>query len=314
MITLDTDMYLLCSLFNISSQKLSGIYAGKSVEDIMEAEAAQGNTAAANFDKTILNDPVKLAELFQLNNVGNKFAILSNMSQADLEDLLPLLNQQDLIIGLNYFTKDKLIDMDEDLPKEQLVRLMFEMFSPEQIMQLMPEEQLNKVLKNPNMDKSLEIKYLATLKPEILAQMYEATTGMQAPTIGNTGNVSGSPTFDTQKLLAMITSLPADKFQEAMINIPPQNKREFVLRIAKEDPRVFLMFDSHAYTKIISSEKQKEDIIRASSVIDQDQLVKMMTHLPKDLMAVLLTQIDTQKFAAILCENFKNILSQIVAG
>lgn len=314
MITLDTDMYLLCSLFNISSQKLSGQYAGKSVEDIMEAEAAQGNTAAANFDKTVLSDPVKLAELFQLNNVGNKFAILSNMSQQDLEDLLPLLNQQDLLIGLNYFTKDKLLDMDELLPKDQLVRLMLEMFSPEQIMQLMPEEQLNKVLKNPNMDKNLEIKYLATLKPEILAQMYEATTGMPAPTIGNSGNISGSPTFDTQKLLTLIKGLPADKFQEAMINIPPQNKREFVLKIAKEDPKVFLMFDSHSYINIINSEKQKEDIIRASSVIDPEQLVKMLTRLPKDLMAVVLTQIDTQMFAQILVANFKNILSQIVAG
>lgn len=314
MITLDTDMYLLCSLFNISSQKLSGQYAGKSVEDIMEAEAAQGNTAAANFDKTVLNDPIKLAELFQLNNVGNKFAILSNMSQQDLEDLLPLLDPQDLLIGLNYFTKDKLLNMDEALPKDQLVKLMLDMFSPEKLMQLMPEEQLNKVLKNPNMDKSLEIKYLTTLKPEILAQMYEATTGMPAPTIGNSSGVSGSPTFDTQKLLTMITGLSDDKFQEALINMPQQNKREFVLKLAKEDPKIYLMFDSHAYTDIINNAKQKEDIIRSSSVIDPQQLVKMMTQLPKDLMAVLLTQIDTQKFASILVNNFKNILSQIAAG
>lgn len=314
MITLDTDMYLLCSLFNISSQKLSGQYAGKSVEDIMEAEAAQGNTAAANFDKTILNDPIKLAELFQLNNVGNKFAILSNMSQQDLEELLPMLDQQDLLIGLNYFTKDKLLTMDEALPKDQLVKLVLDMFSPEQLMQFMPEEQLNKALKNPDMDKNLEIKYLSTLKPEILAQMYEATTGMPAPTITSSEGVSGSPSFDTGKLLTLITNLSADKFQEAMINMPPQNKREYVLKIAKEDPRVYLMFDSNAYTNIINNQKQKEDIIRSSSVIQPEQLVKMMTQLPKDLMAVLLTQIDTQKFASILVANFKNILSQIVAG
>ena len=130
-ITLDADLYLLCSMFNINYRKLSDEYSGLSVEEIMKKEAKQGNTAAANFDASILGNPVKFIELFGLQNCGNKYAILSNMNEYDLKELLPLLNQADLVAGLNFFTKDKLIDLIGGLPIEQLVKLTFEMFSPE---------------------------------------------------------------------------------------------------------------------------------------------------------------------------------------
>ena len=51
-------------MFNISRKKLSDVYAGMSIEEIMKAEAQQGNTAAAKFDSAVLNDPIKLIKLF----------------------------------------------------------------------------------------------------------------------------------------------------------------------------------------------------------------------------------------------------------
>lgn len=312
-ITLDADVYLLCSLFNINSRKLSTQYSGMTVEEIMEAEAAQGNTAAAKYDKTILSDPVKLIQLFQLQDPGNKYAILSNMSDRDLEELLPLLKPQDLVIGLNFFTKEKLLKMMKELPIEQLVKMTFEMFSPEQVIQYMPDDELNKVLLSTDMDKKLEIKCLQTLKPEILAQMIEAATGMPAPGSENVG-LDGKPHFDGELLAAQIALLPDDKFKEAMISIPPQNKRDFILKLTEEDPKIFLLFSAEGYTKIINDKKEKEDIVRSSIVLEPEYLVKMLEKLPQDLTAIVLTQIDTDKFANVLMANFKNILKEIIAA
>lgn len=313
-ITIDVDKYLLCSMFNISAKSLATQYAGMSIEDIMKAEAAQGNTSAAKFDSTVLNDPVKLIELFQLKDPGNKFAILSNMNQSDLDDLLPKLEAADLVAGLNYFSKDKLLKMMEGLPKEQLVKMTFQMFSPEQLMQLMPEDQLNKALASTDMDKGLEIKYLQTINPQIMAQMLEATTGQPVAGSGDVG-LDGQPkNLNAQELASQISALPDDKFKEAMINIPTQNKRDFMLKMAKDDPKIFQMFDSDAYTKIINQKKDKKDIVKSSIVLDPEQLVKMVSQLPKDLTAVVLTQIDTNKFASELQSKFKEILKQIVAG
>lgn len=308
MITLDTDLRLIYNLFNVSPKKMADDYANMSIEEVMQAEAAQGNTKAANFDKEILNDPVKLMEFFQLNDVGNKYAILSNMSDRDLEDLLPLLNPEDMQAGLNFFNKDKLLKLAESLPKEQLLKMVFEMFSPDQLMQLMPERQLNKVLSSSNMDKGLEIKYLKSLKPEILAQMLESVTGRSVQGSGKGENL------DVKELMGQILALPDDKFQEALLNMPKANKRAFMLNLAKEDPKIFQLFDSDAYTNIISERKEKHDMIKSSQKLDPEQLVKMLEELPQELTAIIMTQIDPKKFAEILIANFKNILGQVIAG
>jgi len=312
-ITIATDMYLLCNLFNINSKKLSTEYSGMTIEQIMQAEAAQGNASAANFDATILNDPVKLIELFQLKDPGNKYAILSNMNEHDLEELLPLLQKSDLVQGLNFFTKDKLLSMAEDLPKDQLGNLTGQMFSQEQIIQYLPEEQLDKMLTSTDMDKDQEKKYLQSVKPEVLASMMEATTGQQVAGADEVG-IDGQPKINGQQVFNQITTLPDDKFQEAMLSMPKQNKRDFVLKLAKNNPKLYSAVDSHAYINMINQRKDKQDIIKSAGVIDKDQLTKMVQKLPKDLLSVVLTQIDTKKFADTLIANFKNILSQIVAG
>jgi len=300
-------------MFNISRKKLSGEYSGMSVEEIMKTEAAQGNTAAAKFDTSILNDPIKLIKLFKLNDVDNKYAILSNMSEQDLEELLPLLGQEELMMGLNFLSKDKLLELMEKLPPEQLVNLTFQMFSPEQIMCYMPEEQLNKFLQSSEIDRGMFEKYLPTLKPEIMAQMLEATTGMPVGGRESAG-MDGKPILDAQSLLNQLLALPDDKFQEAMINIPPVNKQDYILRMAKDNPKLFELFDPSAYTKIIGQRKDKPDIIKSFTVVDPMQIVKMLKKLPKDLTAVVMTQIDPKMFANVLIDNFKNILREIVAA
>lgn len=312
-ITIDTNMYLLFSMFNVSFKKIAGEYSGMSVEEIMKAEAKNGNAEAAKFDKAILSDPHKLIELFQLKDPGNKFAILRNMNEQDLEDLLPLLDPQDLIQGLNFFTKEKLLDMTGDLPKDQLVKFTLQMFSPEQLLQLMPEEQLNNVLTSTDLDKGLELKYIKSLKPEVLAQMIEAATGKPVEGLHNVG-IDGKANLDSGNLIAQLSSLPDDKFQEAMINMPKSSKQKFVLKLVNENPKLYESFDSESFTNIISNKKQKDDLIKASGILATDQIVGMLEKLPKDLTAVVLTQIDEKKFADVLIANFKNILSEIVAA
>lgn len=311
-ISIDTNMYLLCSLFNISYKKIATEYSGKTVKQIMEAEAAQGNVAAANYDETILSDPIKLIELFQLRDPNNKFMILNNMNENDMEDLLPLLEKHDLVAGLNFFTKDKLLKLIEYLPKDQLLKYTFDMFPPEKIMQLLPEEQLNKILKSTKIDKDVEIEYLKSLKPEILAKMLESVTGQPAPGSDNIG-VNGEIHYDSKILMKELINLQDDKFQDAMLNMPSQNKRLFVLKLAKQNPDLYYEVDSHAYVAIMRDKKEKDQLVRSAVVIEPEQLCKMLENLPKELSAVVLTQIDTNKFADVLLKNFKDIIREIVA-
>lgn len=336
-ITIDADKHLLCSLFKINYLKLSNEYQGMSVEEIMKAEAAQGNTAATNYSAEILSNPKKLIELFKLTDTGNKYAILNNMSEHDLDEMLPLLNQADLMQGLNFFTKDKLLKMAEELPKEQLVNYTFQMFSQEQIMQYLPEGQINKMLMSTDMDIDQEKKQLMSVKPQVLAVMLESVMGKPIEELQNPGggvvkelsdktgvkgdkpmitsyDMNGQPNYNAQAIYEQLVNLPADKFQDAMLAMPKQNKRDFVGKLAKLNPKLYLAVDAHAYTDIISQRKDKDDLVKASSVLKPEQLIKMLQHLPKDLTAVVLTQIDENKFADKLLAGFKNILRELIAG
>ncbi len=314
-IAIDANMYLLCSLFNISYRKVSTVYSGMTIEEIMEKEAEQGNVQAENFDKTVLNDPVKLIELMQLKDPGNKYAIMSHMNEYDLDNMLPLLQQQDLILGLNYFTQEKLLQLFKGLPIEQLVKTTLNMFSVEQVMLMMPDDAINKVLQSPEMKdmRGLETEMLKGLKPEILAQMIEATTGEPAQGVKD-GGLDGKPRFDKQAMINQLMAMDDKKFQESLINMPPVNKQFYMLSMVKEKPEIMCMFEPEVYTNMMANKKEKKDMIKAATAIENEQLQKMIKELPKELTAVVLTQIDTNKFADILMNNFKDVLKQIVAA
>lgn len=316
MIAIDANLYLLCNMFNISSKKLSEEYSGMTIDEIMKAEAAQGNAAAANFDLTVLKDPAKLVKLFELNNPNNKFIILNSMSEKELEDLLPMLDQHDLAMGLNYFTKDKLLNLFEKLPKKELLKLTFAMFTPEQVMKFMPEEQLDKFLMSDELDKGMEMKFLATMKPEVLAQMLAGANANQAAQENNSGAEQQQPQagLNRGELLAQISELPDDKFQEAMLAMPKSAKRSFIYKMTQEDPKLFRLFDSHAYVVMMSGHKEKGDMVKAATVLKPESLCKMLEKLPKSLTAVVLTQMDTAKFADLLLSKFRDVLGQIVAA
>lgn len=314
-ITIDANIYLLCSLFNISYRKVSTEYSGMTIEEIMKKEAEQGNIQAEKFDRTILNDPAKLIELIQLKDPGNKYAILSHMNEDDLDNMLPLLNQKDLIMGLQFFDQEKLLKLYQALPMEQLVKTTLEMFSVEHVMMMMPDDAINRVLQSTDMKKmqGLEKEMLKNMKPEILAQMIEATTGEPAQGTGNIG-MDGKPHYDKKALLNQLYSMDDKQFQESLINMPKTNKQFYMLSMVKEKPEILQMFDPEVYTDMMANKKNKADMIRSATAIEEEQLQGMIKELPKELTAVVLTQIDTNKFADVLMNNFKDVLKQIVAA
>ena len=126
MIQLQVDYTLLNKFFGIPPSRITR-YANKSFEEIMELEAQQGNTKAEEYKK-ILSDPEKIEEIFKLSNLENKFIILQNMSEEDLDKLLPYLKQDQLAKGLQFFTEEKLVAMSKELPLEILLEMIFQKF------------------------------------------------------------------------------------------------------------------------------------------------------------------------------------------
>lgn len=299
-IVIDTDLTFLVSRLGISETKIQQNYTEMSAEEIIKAEAAQGNQAAIQLAQELLNNPQLVIELFNLADQNNKYMILREMTAQQLQVFLPQMEEKDLNFGLNFFTQDKLMKMLEEIPPEQLVKTVFQMFSQEEVVQLMPDDQLNKFLTSTDIDKNKILKHLQSIPPEYLAQMLEGITGEQ---------VQDLDVIDMTKQIGQLNPL---EYKNALVDMQPTQKQQLVLSLGKEHEEWFQLFDAHAYTNMINTQKEKPDVIKAMNVIEPEYIIKMLEELPNDLLSYVITQMDTQKFAEILMDRFPDVLAEII--
>lgn len=299
-LVIDSNLEYLQSVLHISKVTFEEKYGDKSVDEIIEAEAAQGNQEAIKLAQELTTNVNLVMELFDLADTNNKYMILREMSAQQLQVFLPEMEEKDLLQGLFFFTEDKLMKMLEDLPAEQLVNTVFEMFSKEEIVQLLPDEQLDKFLTSTDIDKNKILKHMQSIPEEYVAQVLEQITGEAQ---------EGLDSIDLSKKFGELNPL---EFKDAVTAFQPTQKQQLVLSLGKEHEEWFQLFDANAYTKVINREKQQPEVVKAMSVIDPEYIQNMITELPNDLLSIVITQIDTEKFADLLMNEFPEIMAEII--
>ena len=109
-IVINADLEYLKSKLNIPESRMA-TYQAKTVDEILKAEAAAGNQEAIKLAADMFTNVSQLIELFQLADPQNKLVIMQQMDSSQLEKLVPMLEQDDLLQGLHYFTQDNLLDL-----------------------------------------------------------------------------------------------------------------------------------------------------------------------------------------------------------
>ena len=222
------------------------------------------------------------------------------MTSQELQLFLPEMEEKDLVQGLYYFSEDKLMAMLEDVPPEQLVKVVFEMFSKEEVVQLLPDEQLDKFLTSTDIDKNKILKHMQSIPEEYLIQVMENVSGQP---------VEGNDNIDLVKQIGEMNPL---EFKEVLTSFQPTQKQQLVLSLGKEHPEWFQLFDADAYTNMIQTHKQKPDMVKGMAALEQEELIKMTEELPNDLLSIVITQIDTEKFAEILMDRMPEMIAEFL--
>ena len=300
-ICIDTNLIYLQNRLNLSAEKLQ-MYQGKTIDEIIKAEAAAGNSLAVQLAQEILTNVNILIEIFQLTNPDNRYMILLNMRETQLREFLPLMEEEDLCQGLKFFTQDKLLNMLEHIPAEQLVKTVLEMFSQEEVMKFLPEEQLDKILTDHSLDKNKVLQHLKSIPPEYLAQIIEAATGEICED------------KNSLQLSDQIGKLNPLEYKEALTSLQSTQKQELTLALCKENPKLYELVDPHAYTNMINEHKQKPELVKAMAVIDREFVQRMLEELPKDLMAIVVTQLDKDVFADQLMKKNPELIAELIAA
>ena len=300
MLAVQLDIGFLTKYLGITPQRMKA-YGAKTLEEIVEAEAIAGNAAAQEYLMKVLNDPCALVEMFQLGNVRNRWMILRELNEDDLADLLPFLEPKELLHGMNFFTQEMLLKFIEEMPKEEITKVLFECYSPEKFLNLVSEKDLNKWFESEKVDKNQVLEQLKGLNEEVLAQMLEAATGQ--PQADNS---------DRGALLTGIEKLSPEQFMDAIHSLKPKFKRQIILNMTKQDPDLWQEFSAETLTKPLAL-LDKPDVIKGMAKLEKDMLVKVAENLPQDLLAIVITQIDPDKFADALSKNFKDLLMNVVS-
>lgn len=299
-IVVDTNLLSLQNKLNITSERMR-MYANKTVDEIIEAEKAQGNTQAAKLQKQLEDDPNTLIKTYQLDDPGNKFNIITQIPEQKQPEMLEMLEDEDLRLGLNFFSQEKLLKLMEDVALiEEVVNAALTCFPLEKVMEMMPDKELNNFIINKDLDEKFLQKNLAKMEPEVLAAMIETATG--APVMEE----------KPDKLMAMLKDLDDDTYKEALIAMNPDAKRLMVMNMYQQDDEVMQLFPADSYTMMLGS-LDKEDMMPCTSAFGTETLINMNTELPPDLRAIVLTQVDPKEFAKLLIKEYPDLLTQIVA-
>lgn len=306
MIRLDIDLSYLTRNFEIGTQRLNQ-YGSKSIDEIMEAEASQGNTQAANFDQKVINDPKELVKLFKLSNAKNRYAILSNMNSQDLEYLLQFLTTEDLQMGLMFFTKEKILNLIYDLPKNKICTILFQTFSPEQFLKMIPEKEINKFFESDKLDKNKILDFVKTIPEDKLNKMVEKFMFQEE------GKLQQNNNWSKEHVTQWLDQLKPEKFKKALQCFERDEKTALILNLTKEDKNLFTEFSKNALTFPLR-QLDKGEIVKSMNKLEPDDLIKMVDQLPDELLAVVITQIDPMVFAEVLSKNFQDIIAEIGIG
>lgn len=296
MITLDIDLSYLAKRFEINSQRINQ-YAGKSIEEVVEIEASKGNKKATGIND-VVNNPSELAELLQLTDARNRFLIIKNLNDDDLEKLLEFLGPNDLIWGLQYFSVDKLAELISELPQEELLKFVLDRFGMDEIVALMKTDEMDKFLTDGEVEREDIMKFFAQMNEEQFKQFMVQILGPQALEA------------DRETSMNQMQNFNDNDFKRAMKSFDAKSK--MVLTYG-------LLYNKPEYLKELKGETlarpfeylEKEKVIECMSSLDPKFLIPMVQELPKDLMQVIVTQVDPQIFADFLGENFSDILSEI---
>jgi len=297
LIQLNTDFTLLNRFFGISPSKIHQ-YANMNFEEIMKAEAEQGNAKAKNYEE-ILSDPDKILEIFKLTNVDNKLVILQNMSEHDLDELLPLLTNEQLALGLQFFNDEKLLTMTSELPIEELVGMIFETFTITDVLKLMSDSSMDKFILEPDVERKYCQTYFEGLEQSILENIMVKSLGEDYK--GKTKD----------EYLDKLEEMDDGDYNNFLITVERRHKMEMITSITKQDEELLTLFKPDDLIKPMTL-IMKEDKIKMLQGLDKEFLTPMVQELPMDLTQITLTQIDPNDFAEVIARDFQNILSEVV--
>lgn len=91
--------------------------------------------------------------------------------------VLPMLEKEDLVMGLYFFTQEKLLSMLMEVDIEELVNVIMGAFPLQEVVMMFTEDDLAEFFQNEKLEKYDVINQLKCMPPEVMQKFVEGVTG-----------------------------------------------------------------------------------------------------------------------------------------
>jgi len=217
------------------------------------------------------------------------------MDDATREKILPMLDQEDLVMGLYFFTQDKLLEMLMDVDIEELVNVAMGAFSLEDIVSMYTEDDLAAFFQNDELERYDVMEQLKSMPPEVMIKFIEGVTGQP------------SEETNQEDLFRAIDAMPLDQYRDFISAIDPDVQRQLTFQLTKTKPEYLQLFSNETYINMLST-MMKTDMVKPMIHLEKESLVNMINELPEDLMSIVAAQVDTKDFAEYLLDGHLDVL------
>lgn len=298
-IVVDANMRLFAKQLNISSSKMIDEYATSTIDEIIEEETKAGNMKAAEYVEAYSSSPQKLIELFRLMNVENRFRIINNMDEKTQMQILPMLSDDDLQMGLYFFKQEKLLKMLLNVDTGELAQVALDAIPKTELVLMIPEEDLAMFFMNKNVNRVDVMEQLQSLPPDVMQKFIESVTG------------NPSEETDTSELLNNLWGLSDKQFSKFMASVDPFVQRYLLYNMSEKNPEYLTLFDNEVYVNMLAT-LPKPDMVKSMRMLSKDTMLEMVSELPKELMSIVSAQVKAGDLAMFLQKGNMKFLKDII--
>lgn len=310
MIDLSIDLSYLSRYFGVSTVNWFAAQAGQTQsiqggekDGMLTIVTEDGAiTVDAEMLQKLLQEPEKLAKILKLEDVQNRYLIIQQFNEEDLCALLPFLSSDQLALGLQYFTMDGLNELMVNLPSEQMVNLLLEHFTMEDVIPYMQQNEMDRFFKNTHLEKKDVMEYFEGLE-------YEKFQALMMNQFGYDFKDKSADEY-----LEYIENMEDRQYKQFLQNMQKKEKGEAIAGLCVINPDYYMEFDNSILTRPMMYILSKEDIIKTMSTLETEFLVPMIEELPQNLIQVIATQIDPAEFADMLSREFPDMIMEMLAG
>ncbi|OGI18103.1 MAG: hypothetical protein A2287_10185 [Candidatus Melainabacteria bacterium RIFOXYA12_FULL_32_12] len=295
MITLDTSLIFNTMYYELNTKR-TNTNAYESIDSYTEAHAAKGTP---EFVKNKDLDQDTIIKALKLHLPRNRLSILNLLNHSELVQLLYLLDKGKMVLGLKFFTKPKLLQYIYDLPKEEILKILFQVYSKDELLSFMPMKALMGFLGSTKIQHGDLMKVIKSMPKHLLAQILESITGKPVENM----------TID--EMIKKLGKCKQEALVEGLRSLPYKELLQVVSKLTEMNNDLFLEFSKNSLIDPISR-LGKSSIVESMQVLNPELIVKLLDELPNNLLAVINTMIDQDKLTEVLQKYHSDLLASLV--